>query len=231
MRQIAATNDIAVPTSAQVLKPLMRGWLHAGAAACAVALTIVLAVRTWGDWPRMASLLVFGLTMIELYTVSAVYHIGRWSATVRGRLRALDHANIFLLIAGTYTPLCFIVLSGWLRPTLLIVVWTLAIVGVGMAALTLKTPRWVSTGLYVAMGWVSLLALPAFGEAMGWAAVLTLILGGVLYTLGAVVYAAKKPNPFPRIFGFHEVFHTFVIAGSAAFALAIWVWAVPFPHL
>ena len=118
----------------------------------------------------MLSLLVFGLTMIELYTVSAVYHIGRWREPVRKRLRALDHANIFLLIAGTYTPLCFNVLSGWLRPTILLTTWALAALGVGLATLTLRAPRWLGAALYVAMGWVSVIAFPAPLRRWGWSA-------------------------------------------------------------
>lgn len=211
-------------------KPLLRGWFHAVAAAGAVVFCAALCWRSRADLPRLLSLLVFGLTMIELYTVSAVYHLGRWRAPVGGRLRALDHANIFLLIAGTYTPLCFNVLAGWARIVILAVVWLLAALGVGMAALTLRAPRWFGTALYVAMGWAVLLALPNFVRALGWPAVLTLLLGGVLYTLGALVYARRWPDPLPRVFGFHEVFHLFVIGGSVAFAVAIWVWAVPFPR-
>lgn len=212
-------------------KPLMRGWLHAVAAVGAVILTLLLCWRSTGDTPRLLSLLVFGLTMVELYTVSAVYHIGRWSVPVRKRLRALDHANIFLLIAGTYTPLCFNVLSGWLRPAILGTIWALAILGVALATLTLRAPRWVGPALYVAMGWVSVLAIPAFAQSLGWSAVLTLLLGGVLYTIGALVYALKWPNPFPRVFGFHEVFHLFVVAGSLAFVAVIWIWVLPFPRV
>ncbi|HEV8190583.1 MAG TPA: hemolysin III family protein [Ktedonobacterales bacterium] len=229
MRQLLDTpqTEVARPLEGILPKPLMRGWLHALAAVGAVVLTLLLCWRSWGDGPRLLSLLVFGLTMVELYTVSAVYHIGRWSEPLRRRLRALDHANIFLLIAGTYTPLCFNVLSGWLRPTILATIWVLAAFGVGLATLTLHAPRWVGAVLYVAMGWVSALAIPAFAQALGGPAVLTLLLGGVLYTIGAVIYALKWPNPFPRIFGFHEVFHLFVIGGSLAFAAAIWIWAVP----
>lgn len=223
--------ETAGPKESAPPKPLMRGWLHALAAGGAIVLTLLLCWRSWGDGPRVLSLLIFGLTMIELYTVSAVYHIGRWREPVRKRLRALDHANIFLLIAGTYTPLCFNVLSGWLRPTILMTTWALAALGVGLATLTLRAPRWLGAALYVAMGWVSVIAFPAFAQALGWPAVLTLLLGGVLYTIGAVIYALKWPNPFPRIFGFHEVFHLLVVAGSLAFVGAIWIWVVPFPRV
>jgi len=169
--------------------------------------------------------------MIELYTVSALYHIGSWPERVRRKLRALDHANIFILIAGTYTPLCFNLLSGWLRPTILIVIWLLAAVGIGLATFTLHTPRWLNASLYIGMGWVALLALPAFLTVVPWTAIALLVLGGLLYTIGAIVYARKWPNPFPRVLGFHEIFHLFVIAGSVAFALSVWFWAVTFPRV
>lgn len=214
----------------RVKKPLMRGWSHAVAAIAAVVVTVALCWRSRDDPARTISLAIFGLSMIELYTVSALYHIGRWKPSVDRRLRALDHANIFVLIAGTYTPLCFNVLEGWPRPTLLTVIWLCAVVGVALATLTLRTPRWLTAALYVGMGWVSVFALPAFVHALSWPPVLVLFGGGVLYTLGAVVYAQRWPNPFPRVFGFHEVFHLFVIAGSIAFVVMIWIWVVPFPR-
>ncbi len=213
------------------LRPLMRGWSHALAAVAALLLTIVLCWRSEADLPRLISMLIFGLSMLELYTVSALYHTGHWSFKTRRTLRAVDHANIFLLIAGTYTPLCFNILAGWLRVTLLVVIWSLAILGVGLALLTLRLPRWISVALYIGMGWVVVLALPAFLAVLPWYAVGTLLLGGVFYTIGAVVYARKRPDPFPRIFGFHEIFHLFVIAGSVAFVLFVWIWALPFPRV
>lgn len=211
-------------------KPLMRGWFHAVAAVASVGLTIALCWRSRGDPARAISLAIFGLSMVELYTVSALYHIGHWKLSARKVWRALDHANIFVLIAGTYTPLCFNVLQGWLRPTMLIIIWLCAVLGVALATLTLRAPRWLTASLYVAMGWVSVFALPAFVQALSWPPVLLLFGGGVLYTIGALIYARRWPNPFPKVFGFHEVFHLFVIAGSIAFAVIMWIWVVPFPR-
>jgi len=217
---------------APLLKPLLRGWFHAFAAIGSVILTIALCWRSRTDPIRLISLAIYGLSMIALYTVSATYHLGTgtWREPVRRRLRSLDHANIFVLSAGTYTPLCYSLLSGWLRPTILIVIWLLAILGVALATLTLKTPRWVTAGLYVGMGWVVVLALPSFLTIVPWYAVGLLLLGGILYTIGALIYARRWPNPFPRVFGFHEIFHLFVIAGSIAFAVAVWFWAFPISH-
>ncbi|HET8844008.1 MAG TPA: hemolysin III family protein [Ktedonobacteraceae bacterium] len=212
-------------------KPLMRGWSHALAALASLVLTIALCWQSRADLLRLISLLIFGLSMLELYTLSALYHIGRWGARSSRVLRAIDHANIFVMIAGTYTPLCFNLLSGWLRVTILIIIWTLAVIGVSLALFTLRLPRWVTAALYIGMGWVVVLALPAFLVRIPWYGVATLLLGGILYTTGAVIYARKRPDPFPRVFGFHEVFHLFVIAGSVSFASCIWIWALHLPRV
>lgn len=211
-------------------KPLLRGWSHALAAVASVVFTIVLAFVSAYDPPRMVSMIVFGASMVVLYTVSAVYHIGRWTPRVHRVLRSLDHANIFLLIAGTYTPICFNLLDGWFRVFMLATVWALAVAGMGLSVFTLKLPRWVSTLLYIGLGWVSLIALPEMLEAIGWTGLLLLAAGGVSYTVGGIIYALKRPNPFPRVFGFHEIFHLFVIAGSVAFAVVVCVWALPYPR-
>jgi hemolysin III len=212
------------------IKPLLRGWFHVVAAVGAAVTTIALCWQSRADLPRLFSMLIFGLSMLELYTVSALYHVGTWSVTRRRFLRTLDHANIFILIAGTYTPLCFNVLSGWIRPVILGLIWLLALLGVSLGIFALRLPRWVGTALYIAMGWVALLTLPAFLSALPWTAVATLVLGGLLYTIGAIIYARRWPNPFPRVLGFHEIFHLFVIAGSIAFVACVWLWVLPFPR-
>jgi hemolysin III len=211
----------------QVAKPLLRGWLHAGAALIALGFTAVLGWRSWSDWPRLISLLVFGASMVELYTMSAIYHIGHWRPQVLRRLRALDHANIFVLIAGTYTPLCYNLLDGWLRWVILVSIWTLAVAGVTATSIFPQMPRWVGTSLYISMGWVAVLALPGFWQALPAAALGLLATGGALYTLGAVIYGRKRPNPFPRVFGFHELFHLCTIGAGVIFALVVWFWVVP----
>ncbi|HZK67463.1 MAG TPA: hemolysin III family protein [Chloroflexota bacterium] len=211
-------------------KPLLRGWFHAGAAVLSVGATVGLLLRTRNDLVRLLSLLAFGLSMVELYTVSAIYHIGHWQGRTRTVLRSLDHANIFVLIAGTYTPICVNVLTGWLRTTMLAIVWSLAAIGAAGSVFTLRFPRWLSSGLYIAMGWVSLISAPALARLLPRRALGLLLGGGVLYTVGAVTYATRKPNPFPRVFGYHEIFHLFVIAGGASFLVAVWRWVVPFPR-
>jgi hemolysin III len=203
------------------------------AAIAALVLTITLCWLSRTDIPRFITLLVFGLCMIELYTVSAIYHIMYWKPAQRLVWRALDHANIFLLIAGTYTPLCFNVLSGWVRIALLITIWLLAIAGVTFTLFpyAVRVPNWFNALLYILMGWIAVLAMPAFLAVLPWSFVFTMLAGGVLYTIGAVVYATHWPNPLPRIFGYHEIFHLFVIAGSAAFTSCVWIWALTFPRV
>ena len=225
------TTRIDTGTTPKKVKPMMRGWSHAVAAVASIVLTVVLCWLSRQDVPRMISMLIFGLSMIELYSVSAVYHIVTWSSAKRRVLRAIDHADIFVLIAGTYTPLCFNILTGWVRITILVVIWLLALTGISISIFTLKLPRWATAALYVGMGWVVALALPAFLAVLPWIAVAILLLGGVLYTVGAIIYARKQPDPFPAVWGYHEVFHLFVILGSAAFAACVWIWALPFPRM
>jgi hemolysin III len=221
----------AIDVPQKTVKPLLRGWSHAVATLASIALTIELCWLSREDIPRLLSMLIFGLSMIELYTVSALYHIINWSIAKRRVWRAIDHANIFVLIAGTYTPLCFNILTGWVRETILIVIWLLALTGISLSIFKLKFSRRIITALYISVGWVAVLALPAFLAVLPWIAVATLISGGVLYTIGAVIYARKKPDPFPKVWGYHEIFHLFVIAGSVAFAACVWIWALPFPRM
>lgn len=232
------TDNIADPANtplAEAQRPLLRGWFHAVAAVAAVAVTVLLTWLTWGDWPKVASLLVFGLTMVMLYTVSAIYHIGTWRPKVRRVLRALDHSNIYVIIAGTYTPLCVNVLSGAWRVSILTMIWLVALAGIALTVMAagvgpwkLRLHRWVTTGLYMAMGWLAVVALPEFLQVLPWTAIALLFLGGALNTIGAVIYARKRPDPFPRVFGYHEIFHAFVVAGSIVFTLVMWIWVLPF---
>jgi hemolysin III len=209
-------------------KPLMRGWSHAAAAAGSVLLTVALCWAGRDDPPKMVAMLVFGLSMVEMYTVSAIYHIGRWRDSQLRVLRSLDHSNIFLLIAGTYTPLAFVMLTDWVRISLLVSVWALALVGVGLSIFARRLSRKVRSLLYVIMGWISVFALPAFLQVLPLTAIGLLVLGGALYTVGAVIYARRSPNPFPRVFGFHEVFHLLVIAGNLAFVAVMVLWVLPY---
>ncbi len=209
-------------------KPLLRGWFHAFALVGAVVATIGLLVETYVDPRRLVAVLVFGLSMVALYTASSVYHLWPWQGRRHTRLRALDHASIFLLIAGTYTPICVIVLGGRLGGMVLALIWGLALVGISCALLPLRLPPWAVGAQSLGMGWLALIPLPRLLHALPLQAMAVFATGGILYTIGAVIFALRRPNPWPRFFGFHEIFHLFVIGGSAAFLIGIWIWVVPF---
>jgi hemolysin III len=215
------------PVEAAV-KPLLRGYLHLGAAILAVIGTIALLVLSAGDPLKQTTLAIYGLSSVWLFGMSALYHVGSWEPRREKILRRLDHANIFILIAGTYTPIAFNIMTGWWRIGILATVWGLALAGVSAAAPRLGLPRWVMVALYLLIGWVALAAIPEIAHNLGSGAILTLVLGGVLYTLGALAYAAKRPNPWPRVFGYHEVFHLSTIAANAVFFAFMVAYVAPF---
>lgn len=209
---------------AQEPRPLMRGTLHLAAALLAPAGLV--ALMFIADSPRRyVGAAVFATSLILLYASSASYHLVPWPDRLRGVMKRVDHSMIFLFIAGTYTPFCLIVLDyAWGIP-MLAVVWTLAAIGVLSTILWPYAPRWLTVTPYLAIGWIGIIPAVQVVRVMSGGQLALLALGGALYTIGAVIYARKWPDPFPRIFGFHEVFHAFVIAGSALhFALvAIYV--------
>jgi hemolysin III len=211
---------------AEEVKPVLRGWFHAIASVGALIVTVGLLAKTYGETANFVAALVFGLSMVALYTVSSIYHIGSWEGRRERVLRAVDHANIFLLIAGTYTPICVNALTGPLRVTMLVLIWSMAALGVGCVLLTLRLPRAIMVSLYIGMGWVALIVVPELVRVLPLPATLLLLAGGLLYTLGGLVYALRRPDPLPHIFGFHEIFHLFVVAGSSAFVAVIWIWVV-----
>lgn len=198
-------------------RPLLRGYLHLGAAIAAVLGTIWLVVAAHADVAKQVSFVIYGLSSVILFGMSALYHIVTWPPKTRAVLRRLDHANIFLLIAGTYTPIVFNVLSGGWRVGILGTVWVLSLLGIGLAAPQLRLPRWVLVSLYLAVGWVALAAMPQITSILGVGALLIMIAAGVLYSLGAAAYALKKPNPWPKVFGYHEVFHLATVGANLLF--------------
>jgi len=173
---------------------------------------------------------VYGLAVAGLFGVSGLYHRGRWRPSVRARLQRADHAMIFVLIAGTYTPICVYVLDGTLGAVLLAVVWTGALMAVALELRPTPAPRAVLVALSITLGWVALPALPAVVDELGWVATALVALGGVLYTVGAVIYARRRPDPLPAVFGYHEVFHALTIAGAALHYAVIACWVLPLAH-
>lgn len=193
------------------VKPHLRGWLHAGMAPIALVLGIVLVVLSPPQYRWAAAL--YSLTAILLFGTSAVYHRFTWSERTRVLLKRLDHSNIFLIIAGSYTPFAVVLLPADQERTLLILVWSGALAGVLFRVFWVGAPRWLYTPIYIALGWVALFYLPAFWATGGPLVVILLALGGIFYSVGGVVYALKRPNPSPTWFGFHEVFHALTLLG------------------
>ncbi|MDO4792194.1 MAG: hemolysin III family protein [Buchananella hordeovulneris] len=202
-----------------LLKPHLRGWIHAATTPLALAASIVLVVLAPTAALKWASS-VFLASSLLLFGISALYHRFNWKPTAQAVLRRLDHSNIFLLIAGTYTPLSVALLDPDDARVLLIVVWVGAAFGILGRVFFSYAPRWLYTPLYVILGWVALWYLPQFWTNGGPAIVWLVVAGGISYTLGALVYALKWPDLWPRWFGFHEVFHTFTVAGWVTHCVA-----------
>ena len=195
----------ASPDRPADLKPTWRGWIHAGTFPLAIAAGVVLIALAEGPAAKWASA-VFTLTSMLLFGLSALYHRFDWSPRTKVILKRVDHANIFLLIAGTYTPLAILALppdKGWL---LLGIVWGGALLGIGFRVFWIHAPRWLYVALYLLLGWAAIMYLGDLLAASVPMMVLVIV-GGLLYTAGAIVYALKKPNPWPGHFGFHEIFH------------------------
>ncbi|MBW6439545.1 hemolysin III family protein [Actinoplanes hulinensis] len=203
-----------------MIKPRLRGWLHVGAFPFAVGAGGLLTVLSPDARSRLAVAL-FTLSAALLFGISAVYHRGHWGVRAEGVLRRLDHANIFLIIAGTYTPFCVLALPPGQARGLLWIVWCGALAGVVFRVLWVGAPRWLYVPVYIVLGWVAVIYLPAFWRAGGAPIVTFLFLGGALYTVGAVVYGLRRPDPHPRWFGFHEVFHALTIVAFGAHCVGI----------
>lgn len=206
------------------MKPRLRGWLHFGAGPLAFFLGLGLLVVTPEMNLRMA-VAVYVATTVLLFGVSASYHLGAGGARTNAFLNRLDHANIYLFIAGSYTPYAAALADRRTGMTMLVLVWSTAVIGLIVRVLWWHAPRWLVVGSYLALGWVSLFFLPAIWGQFGPAVVSLLALGGVLYSIGGVIYARKKPNPHPDWFGHHELFHAFTILAFlvqyAAIAMAV----------
>lgn len=208
-------------------RPRLRGWLHAAMVPVALAGGWVVVASSTPETARRASVAIFGVCLVGLYLTSSLYHVPRWGARARHIMSRCDVAMIQLFIAGTFTPVAFHALSGAWRTWSLVVAWGVAILGAGIAVSPVKAPRWLATFGFIAIGWLSVVPLVKMMTALPWEGLGLIALGGLLYTLGAVVYARRWPDPFPRWFGFHEVFHLLVVAASTAHFVAIWQYVLP----
>ncbi|MDA0182142.1 hemolysin III family protein [Solirubrobacter phytolaccae] len=206
--------------------PRLRGVTHAYAFFFAVVAAALLIVFTPGGEPRMAAT-VYGVGLCALFGGSGLYHRWRWNPSWRPWLRRIDHSTIYLFIAASYTPVGWLVLSGATQWIVLITVWAGAIAGVTLSVAWINAPRALCALCYVALGWVAVLAFPQLHAELPTIALVLVALGGVLYTIGAVIFALGRPNPWPKVFGFHEIFHVFVILAAVTHFVAMAGWIVP----
>ncbi|HVL95065.1 MAG TPA: hemolysin III family protein [Solirubrobacteraceae bacterium] len=211
--------------SDEQLVPRLRGVSHAAAFWVALVAAIVL-LGIAPDASARAAAAIYGAGLCALFGGSALYHRWRWDPKWRPLLRRVDHSTIFIFIAASYTPVALLVLDGGLRLGLLIAAWAGAAAGVAFSLVWIDAPRWLVAGTYLGLGWISVIALPELLDRLGAAPLALLAAGGLLYTTGAVVYALRRPNPWPRTFGFHEVFHAFVIAAAVVHFVAMAGWVV-----
>jgi len=230
-RQLSTARETAATATAGVAhklsqKPRLRGVSHQWAffVSLAAGAALVFAAPT----PRATiAIAIYAFSLSALLGTSALYHRVTWSPERRRWMRRLDHTMIFVLIAGTYTPFALLVMHGTLAEVILISVWALAAAGAVFNLIWWDAPKWVTSVVYLSTGWVAIAALPQLWEGIGPAGVGLIALGGVLYTAGAVVYARRRPDPRPEVFGYHEIFHLLVIAAAAVQYAAVAIYALP----
>jgi len=205
----------------------LRGWSHTVAASEAVVFTAALVQHASTSGLPLVTLLLYGLSSIWLFGCSAAYHLVAWSPTRREVLRALDHGNIYVATAATWTAVGANVLDGWQRLVLLATVWACTLISVAVSLFHVRLAPMPRVGLCLLTGFSGVIAAPALLAALPLEAIGGSLAGAGLYTIGGVVYAIRRPDPFPSIFGYHEVFHLLVIAGATAFGAVIWIWVIP----
>jgi hemolysin III len=209
------------------IKPRLRGVFHQWAFFVSLAAGAALVIAAPAGRATFA-VAVYALTVAGLFGVSAIYHRVNWiSGAARSWMRRLDHTMIFFLIAGTYTPFALLVLDGTLATAILIGVWGGALAGIVLNLVWIDSPKWVTATVYIAVGWIAIFAFPDLISELGVGAMALVAGGGVLYTAGAVVYALRRPDPVPAVFGYHEIFHVLVIAAAALQYLAIAIYVLP----
>jgi hemolysin III len=230
-RQVAAAREtaaMAAHAAADKLsqKPRLRGVSHQWAffASLGAGLALVLVA----DNARTAvAMSIYAVSLAAMLGTSALYHRITWSPAARRWMRRLDHTMIFVFIAGTYTPFVLLVMHGTLADVVLVVVWVTALAGMVLNLVWISAPYWFSTAVYLSTGWVAIVTLPQLWEEIGPVGVGLIALGGALYSAGAVIYARRRPNPNPQVFGYHEIFHVLVIAAAAVQYAAVAIYALP----
>jgi hemolysin III len=230
---VQAVNERAVrdivnndPKTKKRLREPINGLTHLAAGLLASAGVIVLLARATSAH-QLVAFGIFGFSLIVMYTASALYHLLPLSPAGIARLRRVDHMTIFVLIAGTYTPFCLLALEGGWRVGLLCLIWGLALCGILLKLLWMDAPRWLSVILYLGMGWVAVIAAPALLRAVPASGMAWVVSGGLIYSAGALIYGLKRPNLVPGVLGFHELWHFFVVAGSACHFWAVLRYIAP----
>jgi hemolysin III len=204
------------------LRQPFNGLSHLLGAILSLIGLVVLILKGWGDTSREIPYLIYGVSMILLFSASATYHMVEPSSEKKALiLRKLDHTSIYLLIAGTYTPICLLFFTGFWHTALLIIVWSMALIGIIVKLLVINAPRWITAGIYLIMGWSCVMAAGEIIHSMPPGAIAWLVVGGLFYTLGALIYITKKLDFIPGVFGFHEVWHIFVMLGAASHYIMI----------
>ncbi|HEY8081990.1 MAG TPA: hemolysin III family protein [Solirubrobacterales bacterium] len=226
VERAGAAKEVAGEALAAV-KPKLRGVSHEWAFFISLGLGAALIIAAKTSEATLA-VTIYAVSLSALLGTSALYHRVNWTRpNVRRWMRRLDHSMIFFLIAGTYTPFALLALDGPLADAILVVVWVGAIAGAVVEMVWIDHPKWVAALIYISLGWVAVIAFPGLWDEIGAAGTALVAAGGLLYTAGAVVYATQRPNPNPRIFGYHEVFHLFVILAAAAHFAAIAFFTLP----
>jgi hemolysin III len=209
------------------LREPVNGLTHLSAAVAAAVGLVVLMYVGQDSLFKQASLFVYASSLVLMFAASAAYHLIQGGPRIRLLLRKLDHSSIYLLIAGTYTPICLRFFDGFWQWGIPAIIWSMALIGILVKLFIIHAPRWVTASVYLLMGWLSLVAVPEMLRAMPVGALAWLVLGGLLFTVGAAVYVAKKPDWFPGVFGFHEVWHVFVILGCLCHFIVIAAFVAP----
>lgn len=205
----------------------VRGFLHGTAAVAALAGTVYLVYQAWGDTAALIGSLVFGFALLVMYTISSLYHSVPWSAVWKRRLQRVDHSMIYLVVAGTFTPIAVAGLNGAAVWWCLGLVWAIAAVGIALKLTLPDTSTGLSVTLQLAMGWTVILWVPQIWDSLGAGAIVLIAIGGLFYTLGSIMFLTKRPKLFPRTFSYHELFHVFVVTASVFHFLAIALYAIP----
>ena len=207
----------------------VRGFLHGSGALVSVVGLIWLLVNNGGGVGRIFALAVFGASLIVLYTTSTIYHTVPWREAWKKRMQRLDHTAIFLLVAGTYTPMAAIVLDGWLRWGTLAMAWTIAAIGIAQLHFFPRQTTGLAIALYMILGWLAVLLAYPMAQRLPWPALLVMLVGGLQYSIGMVFLVTNRPKLWPRVFSYHELFHVLVIGGSLAHYIVTARYVVHYP--